>query len=158
MKKLYIIFLYAIIFVSLTIIPAVARNKFKTEPPILNENSASLQSGKGFLAELKGDYKSAIEYFSNAIELNPQDAISYHERGLCYYYLNNYPNALKDFDKTISLNPSDIDAFGNRSLTKMQLGDYEGAIKDIDEILKLYPDYPKALKQKEMILEKMKNK
>ena len=116
------------------------------------ENSSSFFAGKGFTAGLNGDYKSAIEYFSKAIELNPQDSISYHQRGLCYYYENDYEHALKDFNKTINLNPNLTDAYGNRSLTKMQLGDYEGAIKDIEKVLKIAPNNPKSIKQKELIL------
>lgn len=122
------------------------------------ENSSSSQAGKGFLAEMRGDYKSAIEYFSKAIELNPQDAISYHQRGLCYYYLNDNDNAMKDFDKTISLDPNHTDAYGNRSLVKMELKDYQGALDDIEKVLKIMPDYQKAIKQKEMILNKMQYK
>lgn len=119
------------------------------------ENSSSSQAGKGFLAELRGDYKSAIEYFSKAIESNPQDAISYHQRGLCYYYLNDYENAIKDFDKTISIDPNHTDAYGNRSLVKMEFKDYKGALEDIEKVLKVTPDNQKAIKQKELILKNM---
>lgn len=116
------------------------------------EDSSSFQAGKGFKAELSGDYKSAIEYFSKAIELNPQDSISYHQRGLCYYYLNDYENAIKDFDKTININPNHTDAYGNRSLVKLELKDYQGALEDIEKVLKTAPDNTKAIKQKELIL------
>lgn len=141
----------------------VSRAKEKRRQMIQHEleqikNSPSNQAGQGFLAEINGDYKSAIEHFSKAIEFNTQDAISYHQRGLCYYYLNDYENALKDFDKTIKLSPDNLDAYGNRSLVKMKLKDYNGALKDIEEVLKAAPDYQKAVKQKEIIIEKMNEK
>ncbi len=157
MKKLYIIFLCSIIFTISSFLPTIAKDKLRTEP-LLDENSPTLQAGRGFLAELRGDYKSAIKFFSKAIVLNPSDTISYHQRGLCYYYENDFKNALKDFDKTIDLDPNYTDAYGNRSLAKMQLGDYEGAIKDIEEVLKVAPNDQKSIKQKELILNKMQNK
>lgn len=169
MKKLYVIFICTIVFAVILFLPALAKKKSIIEPPmpdentlraepLINENSPSLHAGRGFLAEINGDYKSAIKHFSKAIELNPQDAISYHQRGLCYYHENDYEKAMKDFNKTLDLDPSNIDAYWNRSLLKMDLGDYNGAIKDIDEVLKVAPDDPKTIKQKELILSKMQHK
>ena len=113
--------------------------------------------GNGFYAEMQGNYKKAILIFSKEIESDNNNAIAYHQRGLCYYYLEDYKNALKDFDDAIKINPNYYDAFGNRSLTKIQLKDYNGALSDIEQILKIMPDNPKALKQKELILNKLNN-
>lgn len=119
------------------------------------ENSSSGQTGQGFLSAMKGDNNSAIKYFSKSIELEQNNPIAYHQRGIAYYNLKNYKNALNDFDKAIELDPNKTDAYGNRSLVKLQLKDYEGALQDIEKVLDITPDHPKAIKQKELILETM---
>lgn len=141
----------------LTMVPEYKNLNHKKEHKQI-ECSASGQSGQGFLSILKGDYKSAIKYFSKAIELEPNNAVSYHQRGIAYYNIGNYKNALNDFNKTIDLDPNHTDAYGNRSLVKMELKDYRGALDDIEKVLKVAPNDQKSIKQKEMIIEKINEK
>ena len=119
------------------------------------ENSASGQAGQGFLSSIQGDNKSAIKHFSKTIELEPDNAIAYHQRGIAYYNLGDYQNALIDFNKTIELDSDNMDAYGNRSLVEIELKDYKSALDDIEKILKIAPDSTKAIKQKRMILKLM---
>ena len=119
------------------------------------KKSTSEQTGKGFLNVINNDYESAIEHFSKSIELEPNNAIAYHQRGLAYYNIGYYQKALKDFNKTIELNPQHLDAHGNRSLVKLELKDYQGALDDINFILKITPNDSKAIKQKDLILNTM---
>ena len=41
--------------------------------------------------------QQAIKDYDKAIELNPQDAIAYFNRGIAYGKLGNYQQAIKDF-------------------------------------------------------------
>jgi len=41
--------------------------------------------------------KNALEEYTNAININPNDSISYISRGVVYHELNEYEKALKDY-------------------------------------------------------------
>ncbi|HDI72543.1 MAG TPA: tetratricopeptide repeat protein, partial [Candidatus Altiarchaeales archaeon] len=70
----------------------------------------------------KGNYKQAIEYYSKAIEYNPNDASLYNNRGLAYYNLQQYDKAIADYTKAIEIKPDFADAYYNRGLAYFRKG------------------------------------
>lgn len=58
------------------------------------------------LKEEYQDYPSAIESFSQAILLEPQNAVAYWHRGWVYWHQGNRPASKADFLKAIELDPS----------------------------------------------------
>ena len=52
-----------------------------------------------------GDYKGAIEDFSECIRLNPKKALYYHDRGKAKEARNQHEEAIIDFQKATELNP-----------------------------------------------------
>ena len=59
--------------------------------------------GNNYVKEKK--YKEALECYSKAIELDPNDPILYSNRSLMHINLNEFEPALVDADKAISLKP-----------------------------------------------------
>ena len=57
-----------------------------------------------------------IEYYTKAIELNPEYTYAYYNRGIAYNDLGQYQKAIDDYTKAIELNPEYADAYGNRGL------------------------------------------
>ena len=53
-----------------------------------------------------GDFSDAIEDYTKAIELDPDYADAYNNRGYAYYLLEQYGKALNDYDKAIELDPN----------------------------------------------------
>ena len=51
----------------------------------------------------RGDYYGAIADYTKAIEINPQYAKAYVNRGRSYYFLNNKWDACEDFKKAVSI-------------------------------------------------------
>jgi tetratricopeptide (TPR) repeat protein len=72
-----------------------------------------------------------LRIFSKAIELNPQYAAPYHERGVAYVSLGNYQQAIKDFSKAIELEPQVAKVYYIRGLAYDILGNGQQSIKDI---------------------------
>lgn len=54
---------------------------------------------KGVLAELAGDSKTALECYSQSIELSPDDSYSYSWRAALLMVLNRYEDALADLNR-----------------------------------------------------------
>ena len=62
----------------------------------------------GYRASQSGDYKDAIPYFDEAINLDSTEADVYYLRGEAKYRLGQIEEAIPDFDKAIKLKDDDI--------------------------------------------------
>ena len=81
----------------------------------------------------KVDYEAAVRDFSKAIELNPEYATAYNNRGFAYMKLSKYNEAIIDFDKAIELNSKYATAYNNREIAYNKLNDKESIIDNIIE-------------------------
>ena len=75
--------------------------------------------------ELK-DYVSAIANYNKAIELNPNDADAYYDRGMAKVNLKEYYSAIPDFHKAIELNNNYVGSYAAIAICKKALGDMDG--------------------------------
>ena len=73
------------------------------------------------------DYYLAISDFTKAIELKPQFADAYRDRGLSHAELGDYYAAISDGKKAIKYNPNDLKAYFNLGIDKKAIGDSKGA-------------------------------
>lgn len=96
------------------------------------------EAAEGALA--RGDQATAVNYYqaglsdlSKAIRYDPKDAMSYANRGTCYYRMSDFPKALNDFNCSLAIKPSG-QVYGSRA------GCYTKLKRDKDAIA----DYTKA--------------
>ena len=82
-------------------------------------------TGTGYLKE--GKFDDAIAALSQAIDLEPNYAEAYNNRGLAYYEKKEYAQALEDFKQTIIISPNDEKAHNNVALVYYRLEDYPNA-------------------------------
>jgi tetratricopeptide (TPR) repeat protein len=69
-----------------------------------------------------GDYRGAIDEYSLAIEMDPNDSRMYFLRGCVKKKINDLHGALADFTKAIELNPDDVDYHILRGCVFLELG------------------------------------
>ncbi len=114
-------------------------------------------------------YEETIVNFDKSIELNPDNAAIYYNRGLARFKLGDhqaaqgniekarglYETGIADTSQSLKLNPEDATAYLNRGLARFKLGDhqaaqgniekarglYETGIADVTQALKLNPEY-----------------
>lgn len=84
-------------------------------------------------------HDSAIQNYDKAIEINPQSAIAYSNRGSAYLFLEEHEHAIQDFEMAIKIDPQLDAAFNNRGLIYFSLGEYERAIQDFDMLIEIAP-------------------
>jgi tetratricopeptide (TPR) repeat protein len=87
----------------------------------------------------KGDYDLAIKDFTESIELDPNLAWAYNNRGISYYEKEEYDLALNDFTEAIRLDPKYALAYNNRGNAFHRKKEYDLAIKDYNEAIRLNP-------------------
>ncbi|MEI6765575.1 MAG: tetratricopeptide repeat protein [Bacteroidota bacterium] len=76
------------------------------------------------------DYKAAVDKFSQALRISPNDADAYVFRGQAKYLQMEYKDAIADFNKAIDIQPDYAEAFDLRGIAKAELGDKAGACED----------------------------
>lgn len=94
----------------------------------------------GVTAFQEGDYLTAIDQFSKAIDTDSTYSNAYSDRCLTYIYLEDYPAAVQDCTQALQFNPRDTEAYLNRGLAYHRLGQPAEAVADYNQLLKLKPD------------------
>ena len=94
-----------------------------------------------------------IEKFTKAIQLNPDDALAYYNRGVTYDELEQYDKAIDDYTKAIELNPDYAAAYFNRGLAYGKSEQYSKAMDDYTKAIELNPDDADAINNRKMLLE-----
>jgi len=93
-----------------------------------NQGLASLASGK---------YKDAVESLTQAVAINPQDAIAHAKLGLAYSALGEHKPAIAEFKQAIKLNRAfvDADSYFRLGVAYLALSDYASAIDPLKQAL-----------------------
>ena len=85
---------------------------------VFNPDSTFAESlhHSGFADRYFDNYEEAIEHFDKAIELEPDYAEAYYNRG-CIYKDGDHQQAIRDFTKAIELRPDYAMAYVRRGIT-----------------------------------------
>jgi tetratricopeptide (TPR) repeat protein len=73
------------------------------------------------------------------IQVNPKDAIAYHNRGEAYSLKGEVDRAISDYNKAIELNPNFAPAYNSRGRAFTSKGDYVHAVADVTKARELIP-------------------
>ena len=95
---------------------------------------------KGYNAGENKNWDEAIVCYSKAIELDPDYAMAYNNRGWAYDEKGEYDRAIRDYNKAIELKPDYAMAYNNRGLAYEKKGEYDRAIRDFDQAIELDND------------------
>lgn len=87
----------------------------------------------------KQEWESSIVDYNSAIQLRPDVAEPYKERGAAYERKGDRERAISDYSNAIRINPRDAGAYSNRGLTHYKNEAYDLAIADFDEAIRLDP-------------------
>ncbi len=91
-----------------------------------------------------GNPQKAVEAFTKAIKLNPNNEKFYIFRGNAYGEAGNNNLAVKDSAKAIKLNPKYAKAYVSRGNAYLRSGSYQQAVKDYSMAVKLSPKHEEA--------------
>jgi tetratricopeptide (TPR) repeat protein len=92
----------------------------------------------------KKDYQGAFGYYTQVLQLKPNNESAYFNRGLTRDYLGDKPGAIDDYNQAIKFIPNYADAYYNRGCARSELGDKQGAIDDYNLAIKFNPNYVDA--------------
>ncbi len=109
-----------------------------------NERRAILLSDRGVAFARLQNPREAIEDFNRAIQLFPEYAAIYNNRGNVLLGIGAVREAMKDFDRALLLAPGYAAAYSNRAGTQLRLGEIDLAVADYSKAIVLAPVNPAA--------------
>lgn len=137
----FILFIVATIICYGYILPLLESTPEGKAPPPQTATSAAKYVNQGVKEK---DPHIKIQLYTKAIELNPNYAVAYNNRGYTQLTQKNFGYALRDLNQAIALNPSYYVAYNNRGKVHFQRNKYEQAMMDFDRAIAIKPDYAAA--------------
>ncbi len=98
---------------------------------------------EGAAAGEAGDLNQAIKKFGEAIALDTNNDMAYHNRGFAYEQMGNFEQAIEDYSQVIALRPT-VRAYYERGLCYGISGQEQQAIEDFNHIISLESDHTLA--------------
>ncbi|MGQ4649735.1 tetratricopeptide repeat protein [Lyngbya aestuarii] len=94
----------------------------------------------GYLYRLLEEYPKAVSHHSEAIQLIPEEAEYWADRGTTYFFMKRYEEAIADFNRAIELKPEYQWAIAYRGETYRLMERYEEALADFNRAIELKPE------------------
>lgn len=107
---------------------------------LTNNAPALIKSGDAFLR--MGDYESAIENFTKALEAGPASVDAFYGRGIAHMQRGELDLAIADFDAAVRINPNFADGYYARGAAYRDKGDIAQTIADYGTAVALDPQDP----------------
>jgi tetratricopeptide (TPR) repeat protein len=85
----------------------------------------------------KRDFPKAIDFYTRALKIDPNNDYAYSWRGAARCAVGHHESALEDLNRAIELNPYNAEYYANRGEAHSRTGEHELAIKDQDKALEL---------------------
>ncbi len=85
-----------------------------------------------------------VEYFTKALQLDPDLVEAHEKRALHYYYQWKYDKAIRDYTKVLEGKPQSAEAHKMRGLCYLKNGNLDGAIADLSRAIELDPQLATA--------------
>ncbi|RMZ57142.1 hypothetical protein APUTEX25_003599, partial [Auxenochlorella protothecoides] len=108
--------------------------------PLLQEEACKEAGNDAFKS---GRYDDAVLQYSQALALDPGNAVYYNNRALVYLRLGRYGAAEEDAEASLRIRVS-AKALLRRGSARMAMGEAEGAASDFEHVLRLEPNNRQA--------------
>ncbi|XP_061961949.1 serine/threonine-protein phosphatase 5 isoform X1 [Populus nigra] len=92
-------------------------------------------------------YGQAIDLYSQAIELNGDNAVYWANRAFAHSKLEEYGSAIQDASKATEIDPKYSKGYYRRGAAYLAMGKFKDALKDFQQVKKICPNDPDASKK-----------
>ena len=110
-----------------------------------------------------GLYEASIEYYSKAININPNKIEAYHGRGIVYHMMSAYQKGIDDLTKAIEIDtsvevadsmfPLRANIYHNRGFIYLHMEKYQNALADFEKAITLNPEYTQAINSRKALID-----
>lgn len=94
----------------------------------LQKQQANALKEKGNEAMKKKDFKAAIEFYTDALDITPKNPVFLSNRAAAYISIQQHELACNDAQEAVDADPTFSKAWGRLGLAKLELGDVHGSM------------------------------
>ena len=107
-----------------------------------------------YFYESAHQFKEAVSYFDQSLEIDPRNVAVRTEKASCLYYTGEIDGALTELQESLKMNPKDANTLFNLGVIRWKgKKDPEGAIAAWQQLLKTNPNHEKKAIVERMIAE-----
>jgi len=110
----------------------------------------------GALELQRRNLTAAIEYFDRAVEIDPNRAAFFSNRGIALQDMNRFDEALLSYERALAISPENPDVLNNRGSALRALRRFDEALSSYDRALAMRPDYAEAHNNRGNVLRDLK--
>ncbi|XP_067247431.1 RNA polymerase II-associated protein 3 [Chanodichthys erythropterus] len=122
----------------------VQSNESDSEVIQVDRDLALTEKEKGNQFFKDGQYDSAIECYTRAMDADPYNPVLPTNRAACFFRLKKYAVAESDCHLAIALDSKYVKAYVRRAATRAALKKHQEALEDYEMVLKLDPENSEA--------------
>jgi len=129
--------------------------KKKEETEYLSEVLSEEAKAKGNTFFQGGQWKEAIEQYTEALKRNPKNYKVYSNRAACFSKLMDWGRGLEDCEKCLAIDPTFVKAYIRKGKIEHFLKKYHVALKTFESGLALDPKCTDLLEAKNLTIQKI---
>ena len=100
-------------------------------------------------------YEDAIAAYNQALQIQPDLADTWNNRGVVLTRMQRYPEAIASYEQATTIRPTYPDAWNNRGVVLLELQKYPEAIGCYEQAIQAKPDYADAWNNRGVAFSKM---
>jgi tetratricopeptide (TPR) repeat protein len=143
MKKTMIIILFSVLFLVTTSTAWVFADMQDVVHDLLS---------KGNQAILSGEFNNSINYFDQALKIEPNNTSALDSKGVALGNMREYNESITYFDQVLKIEPNNTDGLNNKAAALIKLGKYDEAQIYINQALKIQPGNLVTLSNKKVAI------
>jgi tetratricopeptide (TPR) repeat protein len=116
---------------------------------------AAVYQQRGYAAATNQQFQDAINDYSEAAKLTPQDVRIYEQRSAVEMKIQDYDKALADYAEVIKLKPNEARYYNYRAYIYELRNDLKNSMADTEKVLKMDPNNQDAKARKQRIEQKI---
>ena len=116
---------------------------------------AAVYQQRGYAAATNQQFQDAINDYSEAAKLTPQDVRIYEQRAAVEMKIQDYDKALADYAEVIKLKPNEVRYYNYRAYIYELRNDLKNSLAETEKVLKIDPNNQDAKARKQRIEQKI---
>ncbi len=117
--------------------------------------TAMQANNDGIQAKNDANWQLALSKYNESLQLYPEYAIAYYNRGILHMEQNELSSAIADYTRAIEINPRDPEFYNNLANVYVKKQDFATALANYDRAISLFPNYSEAYHNRALALVRM---
>jgi len=90
---------------------------------------------KGMDRVKREQFEEALEFFDQVLEMNPENADAWNNKGVALYWTGRPEEAQECYDRALAADPGNLEALRNRAFVLRAMGRFEEALETYEKII-----------------------